>query len=436
MPRCRAELLLIAALAGCDVEGSIGFGTHPGPPVWIDLEVAPHHDVDVLVVVDNTAAMAPRQQALVAALGGFTNQLFGPAGRQFHFGVITTDLGAGKAVGQCVAPGGDGVLVDVGSGAPAGCLGPTGARWLSWGDRGDNLPAGQDVPQTLGCMLQVGVTGCGFPQPLEAANRALHNPANSGFLRDDSLLVIIFVTDGDDCSAPPDSPVFDGPLDRFRCTSAAVECGNPPHPPMPDPNGPLEDCAPRNGGGLYDLDRYRQLFFLTSGVRSNPNDVLLGLFAGPAMPFSVTLDGNGDPQLQPSCVSADDSGQTALPALRLQSLVQGSPRSVIADLCTPGASQYFLGSLAGDVIKNDPGAACLPAPLADPSRPSCEVSEGDQPIPDCVTSANATPCWQIANVETCLPIYDPRTDQYQQLAVAVRPLPPRGVTARCLVLPP
>jgi hypothetical protein len=431
MLRCRAELLLIVALAGCDVEGSIGFGSHARPPVWIDLDVAPHHDVDVLFVVDNTAAMAPKQEALAAALGGFATQLFNAQVRQFHFGVVTTDLGAGTAVGQCVVPGGDGVLVDV-----AGCLGPTGTRWLDWGDRGNNLPAGQDVPQTLSCMLRVGVTGCGLPQPLEAANRALHNPANDGFLRDDSLLVILFITDGDDCSAPPDSSVFAPPLARFRCTSAGVECGNPPQPPMPDPNGPLQDCAPRNGGGLYDLDRYRQLFFLTSGVKSNPNDVLLGLFAGPAMPFSVTLDASGAPQLQPSCVSANDSSQTALPALRLQSLLQGSPRTVIADLCTPGASQYFLGSIAADVIKNDPGAACLPAPLADPTRPSCEVTQDNQPVPNCVTSGNAVPCWQIANVESCLPIYDPRSEQYQQLAVTVRPPPTGGVTARCLVLAP
>src|SRR5262249_10813203 len=149
-------------------------------------------------------------------------------------------------------------------------------------------------------------SGCGYPQPLEALKRALTNPDNAGFLRQDAMLIVVLVSDGDDCSAPSDSVVFDPlradylPFDRLRCTLAGVECGNPPHPPAL--NG-MDDCSPRTGGGLYDLSRYEDFLFQAGHVKQDPNSVGLLLLSGPDSPVSLgmasTPSGN---QLLPSCV--------------------------------------------------------------------------------------------------------------------------------------
>ena len=66
------------------------------------------------------------------------------------------------------------------------------------------------MPTAFGCIAAVGSAGCGFEAPLEAVYRVLTTPAiNPGFLRDDALLVVILMTDEDDCSAPPDTTLFD-----------------------------------------------------------------------------------------------------------------------------------------------------------------------------------------------------------------------------------
>jgi hypothetical protein len=437
MRRSLVELLLVCC-SGCDVDGTVGLAFDPSQ--WMleraQLAFAPHHDLDVLFVVDNSGNMAPKQAALVTALDTFIHQLNGA--RHHHFGVITSDLGAGaSATGQCVAPGGDGVLVAMGRAAPADCMGPTGARYIDWGGGNSNLPAGQSLPQTLGCLLQVGDRGCDFPQPLEAARRALTNPVNMGFLRDDSLLVLVLVSDGDDCSAPPDSPVFDptrtdlGPFDRRRCVAAGVECGNPPQPPL---SGTLDGCLPRAGAGLYDLDRYRDFFLHSTGIKRNPNDVLLALLAGPPTPFAMADEG-GVPTLQPSC-AGDDPGFTALPAVRLQALAQGSPRSVITNVCAPGAGGFILGSVALNLTAADPGAACLPAPIADAAHPDCDVQANAVPMRDCGTTSGALPCWQLLDEPSCLPFYNPRDRAYEQIALTLHPAPFPGsqVSAQCVVL--
>jgi hypothetical protein len=427
MRRFLVELLLLAV--GCDVEGTIGIGYDPNrlEREWADLRFELHPDVDILFVVDNTAHMAPKQTALGQALGNLAGELFQLPPHHFHFGVVTTDLGAGKAEGDCVAPGDDGLLVAHGRAATDDCQGPIGARFVDLeGGTGGNLPPGQSLATTLGCMVQVGDHGCGYPQPLEAMRRALVNPANAGFLREGSLLEIVFVTDGDDCSAPSDSPVFGG--GRLGCLVAGVECGDPPHPP--DASG--ASCRPRDGAGLYDLARYRDTLFHAT---RDPNAVGVVVVAGPDNPVAVSGG-----EVVPSCVAAGDPGYSALPAVRLQALAETTPRSVVGNLCAPGAVQYALGSLAIDLLAPDPGAACLPAPIANLGEPECEVTLDGKRILDCNSSGGAVPCWELQEELTCLPVYNPRDKKNEQLALRIRDGVSgqigNMVTARCLVIVP
>jgi hypothetical protein len=139
-----------------------------------------------------------------------------------HLGVVTSDMGApGISPSDsldpqtCVGQGDDGILQHIGYPAvDPRCQGSYPEPYITH-------VAGVDDPDKTvtdyACMLQVDSNGCGFEQPLEAALKALwpskdHSIAflgdtqghgdleNKGFLRDDSLLAVVVVTDEDDCS--------------------------------------------------------------------------------------------------------------------------------------------------------------------------------------------------------------------------------------------
>lgn len=64
----------------------------------------------------------------------------------------------------------------------------------------------------LACLLIRG-DGCPIPQPLESLALAQESGTNPGFLRDGSVLVVVVVADGDDCSiADPRVFAEDGPI--------------------------------------------------------------------------------------------------------------------------------------------------------------------------------------------------------------------------------
>src|SRR4051812_47460822 len=175
--------------------------------------------VDVLFVVDNSASTTPIQDQLKASFATFAAALDAfpskNAATSFHIGVVTTDLGAGpSAVGGCRIGGDGGKLQTRGAAAAAGCMAPTGGKNFMDIDQiggGNNLPTGQTLAQTFSCMASVGSMGCGLEHVLESPYKALHDniPENAGFLRDDALLAVVWLTNEDDCSAPPDTDLFD-----------------------------------------------------------------------------------------------------------------------------------------------------------------------------------------------------------------------------------
>jgi hypothetical protein len=448
LERLTARLLLLALLgAGCEQVGTVGIGfdSNTSQIAWVDLPFAPPSDIDVLFVVDDSASMQPAQAALARSLATLIGALNPAASaakpRHFHLGVVTSDLGAGmSSSGECALFGDAGLLVPLGRAAPTDCVAPNG-RFLDVDQAGgDNLPAGRTLVQTLGCMLAVGATGCGFAQPLEAAYRALTDTnTNAGFVRDDALLVVVFISGQDDCSAPVDSALFDaargdlGRFDSFRCVSAGVSCGNPPQPPSV--GDPRSDCSAASGGLLYDLSRYRELFFGATGLKRDPNQVQLVMSAAPPAPVWVQNDAEGDPQLQPSCSAGSLSG---LPAVRLLALAANSPRSLTASICSAGADDYLFDTLATDLDSADGTEACLPAPIANPDDPDCMVSDGGLAIASCADSSGVTPCWELATRGNCVPIYNPHTRDDEQLALTIRRAsitpPVTALTARCRVI--
>lgn len=129
--------------------------------------------VDVLFVVDDTESMGEVQQRFAAAASAFVLPLVARAELDANIGVTTTDMDDPSKRGRLVGP----VLSSL-SGAGIG-------------------------PQ-LGGQLQVGLTGSAREGGLEAAWAAVTPPLathdNAGFRRASARLVIVALSDEDDCS--------------------------------------------------------------------------------------------------------------------------------------------------------------------------------------------------------------------------------------------
>ena len=128
----------------------------------------------MLFVVEDTAAMAAMQPVLQGRVMAMLEPILqatknGGASLDLHIGVITTDLGAGTrgAPGCAAWPGRGGQLQALGAAAVGSCRAPVGLPYLKYDfnpyhPAGRNLPDGQDLATTLGCMLSVGSGGCGY----------------------------------------------------------------------------------------------------------------------------------------------------------------------------------------------------------------------------------------------------------------------------------
>ncbi len=212
--------------------------------------------VTLLFVVDGGRAMQEEQAALAAALPRLVRALASsdldadgtedaePVGR-LTVGVITTDMGAGgHTVPTCTEPvlGDDGILRTQGDLTREGCM-ATYPRLLELSP--DAAPE-EHVAQFeahVACVTTVGIGGCGVEQPLEAALKALSPSApmawaHAGFVpvgssdapegldapffmgaphgdranewlsTQGSVLAVVLLTDGDDCSIA-DPALFD-----------------------------------------------------------------------------------------------------------------------------------------------------------------------------------------------------------------------------------
>jgi hypothetical protein len=300
----RLKTEIIALLCAATFAGCFGRDVTPLEPCILRIDFGPQHHgapdaVDLLLVLDSAPSMRAAHEALAAQLPAFVEALAngnppeGEAGhdprlppfnpQSLHVGVITADMGlhdddAVLAAQQdglaCDFMGDNAVLRVAGEGCTPSALEADLGRFLIFDPyEGDTSAFTSDVA----CLAAVGATGCFARQPLEAALKALTpsnadltffddgsghgspDGANRGFVRSGSLLLIVVVTDGDDCS------LADGSLH------------DPNHPTHE--GGPHVRCAlPQNGGALHPLARY------ADGLRAlrseRPALVLLSLIAG------------------------------------------------------------------------------------------------------------------------------------------------------------
>lgn len=187
--------------------------------------------IDFLFVVDNSASMENEQSQLAQAFPGFISAIESTtgAGSDYHVMVVDTDAWGrcntanpwkgmdpssnlcnayikGTVFEECDRVLGAGVVHPAGEFASNKvCPLPAGRRFLQQGDT--------DVSGAFACAAQVGTAGHSSERPMDALVAALApginapGSCNDGFLRDDALLVVTFISDDPNYedSGTPDS---------------------------------------------------------------------------------------------------------------------------------------------------------------------------------------------------------------------------------------
>ncbi|HEY2747498.1 MAG TPA: hypothetical protein VGL86_22900 [Polyangia bacterium] len=352
---------------------------------------AAHDQVDMLFVILNSID-APIQQELQVRFPELVKALDDAAAAghpaSYHIGVVTTDLGSGAFSQACAGPPTGGKLIAGPSPqnsfpAPTDCATfklTDGAAFIDYDQVAgtsnvggiNSGHAGDDVAGAFVCTSSVGDQGCPVQQALESAYETLHDgaPENAAFLRDDALLVVVFLADKDECSLPADSDLFDpsadgvakyGALSSFRCAQFGTSCTTPPMPlDVSVAAGPLDDCTPldqADGGKLIDVGKYIDYFTRPGGVKPDPSDVILAAFIPPPAPvgWEITTPCTGDPQAAScpvpthSCIAANNPAFFGNPTVRLSAVVDAALTSQRTSICDTNFSPG-MASLAQSII--------------------------------------------------------------------------------------
>jgi hypothetical protein len=375
----KAHLLLAAILvAGCS-DQNVNLGGNYRVAAFVP--PIENHSIDLLFVVDSSPSMADNQAQLAAhakdALFDVISAAIGDM-PDLHVGVITPDMPLGVGIGDpnCDGPADNGALL-IGA-----CTGITDNYLVDVDDgaggRITNYTGTLD--EAFGCIANVGINGCGYEQPLAALEAALTNPANTGFLRPEALLVVVVLTDEDDCSAG--SGLFDpanGPPGSYRCFREAMQCNEDLDTP-----GVKTDCFAREDSLLMTplADLHASLVAAKGG---DPTKVMVAAITGPNEPVEVGVNVIIPDALDliASCVDTTDPSLPAgwaYPAIRLHEFLDQFPGLSWADsICAavdPTAALARTANSVGDLAGARP---CLRGDLKDVDadaagvQPSCRV---------------------------------------------------------------
>lgn len=362
-------------------------------------------EVDLLFLVDNSGSMADEQVALqrelprlVAALvsgdqDGDGDQDFLPV-RSLHVGVISSDMGIGVAtsarLGSCRQGNGDDGRFQRGD---AACATGTSTFEFMRGTNATSALAG------VSCATTLGTEGCGLEQQLEATLKSLtpssaqtwtapgYTPprfldpatgnlsqsghgldANAGFLRPNSVLAVVLVTDEEDCSASDTTLFQEGNSTRFG-NDVQLRCSR---------------FSALSQGALHSTQRYIDGLL---GLRANASLIVFSAIVGLPQELVPTVDdeinftailgdarmqyeetGNSANFLRDSCITLNADGSvrgSADPPRRMletaRGLEEGGASVTLSSICSDDFGPAIDGVIRkiGDVL----GGACLPRDL-------------------------------------------------------------------------
>jgi hypothetical protein len=270
--------------------GSGGSGP-PGLPGDSFADPQPLSKLDLLLMIDNSLSMLEKQRLLMDAVA----HLFAPPGGttlstdDVHVGVITSSLGshgASQPKDVCIAPEDNDrarLVATMREGVPS--FRNTG--FLAWGPDAGASASLEELNSALQPMLEaVGEHGCGYESSLEAWRRFLVDPEpyeevvvpestavaqlqgiddvlleqRASFLRPDSVLAIVMLSDENDCSIVDEGYgwLIARASPMYRSTSA---CHTDPNDPCCQSCGeqtanagcapPPEDAACQTANGAF-----------------------------------------------------------------------------------------------------------------------------------------------------------------------------------------
>ena len=341
--------LLVALLPACNWEGQYCEGdwaaapdedAPPSSQPRIVAQVLPVEStaVDMLFVIDDSKSMTDEQ----AQLGIWSNELFdvlAPKGElpDLHIAVTSSSVTIDGLRGCETGGGGSfysgGVALKDGT-FISDVAGPAG--------RIRNYPG--TLTETFAKMARVGDSGCGYEQSFKAAQIALspYGPAGKGFLRDDALLLVVFVTDEDDCSATSSTLFSDqyadacselGPITSYRCFEHGVKCHDGKGSRefgerrncRPDEESPYVQSVVRFADSLKRLKK-NPAQVIVAGIYGKPNHVT-------AIP-DEKVTSYSTPRLANVCGTGHEEGAGATPGVRMNALLaQFGGRASQSSIC-------------------------------------------------------------------------------------------------------
>ncbi len=406
--------VFVALAAAACIDRPVSEVYPEGDPVdRIVVPTSVERDLDILFVIDSSQSMTEEHTALRASFGSLLDRLDDGAGGlpNVHIGVVSSDLGtAPHAVdGRCDATGGDqGRMLTAGGCAALGgnlfledVLDPDGTRRRNYsGTLGD----------AFSCLSNVGSSGCGFEQHLEAMKVALSPGTNPNFLRDDAALAVIFVADEDDCSSPggrlydPGATGTLGALTDFRCHAHGIECTDNPDPAA---IGVRTGCAPDPDSTLLqNIDAY--VSFLVDLKGGRRDKVIVGGVIGDPSQVEIGRDSLGRPEVRAACPSGGLGASE--PGLRFAAFFDRFQFSSHHSLCD-GDLSAALDTIGEVIDENLELRYCPRRPLADRNpmvsglQPECSLTQVDGStqtvIPLCDVADGAVPCWRVVDDASC-----------------------------------
>jgi hypothetical protein len=375
-------------------------------------------DVDILYMIDNSGSMKEEQDKLRRNFPAFIDTLRElPGGLpNLHVGIVSSDLGAGNIFlsgnPACNRSGGDRGELQVRAGC--GLDAKFGNFLISLNNDSQHNFTGT-LASAFACMADLGTAGCGFEHQLQSIRLALNStstPANQGFLRSSAILMVIMVTDEDDCSGQPSSslyadPSFTDQTGSLRCNIKGHLC-NGVEPPQLAFSTALENCTANPNGLLIPIQTIRN--DLLALKPNHPERIIVSAITGKPKPgttpmyqFAKTADSSTLPgvlDVAPICSSGADG--TAAPALRITEFVKSfGANGTIESICEGNFVPAFgrLGALLSERLMAQMAGAVNTPPTQDAGspttggmgEPSVAIDGGTNSMPGSSTGDTAAP---------------------------------------------